>query len=35
MQQMEILSEHIMSKFSKPTGPIEMDFDGKLVTPFA
>ena len=33
-QQMDILSE-IMAKFPKDSKPIEMDFDGKLVTPFA
>jgi len=34
LQQMGILAEHIMPKFTRTTAPIEMDFDGKLVQPF-
>jgi len=35
LQQMETLAQHIMPKFAKSTGPIEMDFDGTLTQPFA
>ena len=34
LQQMEMLAEHVLSKFSKDTRPIEMDFGGKLYRPF-
>ena len=34
-QQMEILGEHVLPKIGKDTKPIEMDFEGKTVRPFA
>ncbi len=33
LEQMDILAEHVLSKFPKDTSPIEMDFGGKLYQP--
>ena len=35
LQQMEILAEHVLPKIPRDKKPIEMDYDGKRVTPFA
>ncbi len=35
LQQMELLAEHVLPKVNKDKKPMEMDYDGKLYTPFA